>query len=128
MLCVLPLLPPGSSELFEYMNLFTEKDLVILFGFQKTPKEAQVLLDHQKKVHYTCVFFTSRLYQTANDSRVIPLYVYRGEPMEYHSMSAPAALLDALVVMIGAKMGKRSEQYLDSLYELKEHYKAEIPR
>lgn len=122
------LLPPGSSELFEYMNLFTGKDLVILFGFQKTPKEAQVLLDHQKKVHYTCVFFTSRLYQTANDSRVIPLYVYRGEPMEYHSMSAPAALLDALVVMIGAKMGKRSEQYLDSLYELKEHYKAEIPR
>lgn len=122
------LLPPGSSELFEYMNLFTEKDLVILFGFQKTPKEAQVLLDHQKERHYTCVFFTSRLYQPANDSRVIPLYVYRGEPTEYHSMSAPAALLDALVVMIGAKLGKRSEKYLDSLYQLKEHYKSEIPR
>ena len=44
---VMPL-PPGSSELFEHMNFFTEKDLVILFGFQKTPKEAGVILDHQK--------------------------------------------------------------------------------
>ena len=43
------LLPAGSSELFEYMNFFTKKDLVILFGFQKTPKEAAVILDHQKK-------------------------------------------------------------------------------
>ena len=33
------LLPPGSSELFEHMNFFTEKDLVILFGFQKRRKK-----------------------------------------------------------------------------------------
>lgn len=122
------LLPAGSSELFEYMNFFTEKDLVILFGFQKTPKEASVLLDYQKKIHYKCIFCTSRLYHSLDDETVIPLYVFRGEPSEYHSMAAPAALLDALVVMLGAKLKETSSGQLDSLYRLKEHYKTEIPR
>lgn len=122
------LLPVGSSELFEYMNFFTEKDLVILFGFQKTPKEAEVLLDYQNKIHYKCIFFTSRLYHSLNPASVIPLFIFRGEPAEYHSMAAPAALLDTLVVILGAKLGGTSSAHLDSLYKLKEHYKAEIPR
>ena len=122
------LLPSGSSELFEYMNFFTEKDLVVLFGFQKTPKEAAVLLDYQKKIHYKSIFFTSRLYHSLEQEAVIPLFVFRGEPSEYHSMAAPAALLDALVVMLGAKLGAASSEHLDCLYKLKEHYKTEIPR
>lgn len=122
------LLPSGSSELFEYMNFFTEKDLLILFGFQKTSREAQVLLDYQKKIRCRCIFFTSRLYSTLDPETVIPLYVYRGEPSEYHSMAAPAAVLDALVVLLGAQMGAQSSEYLENLYRLKEHYKAEIPR
>lgn len=122
------LLPSGSSELFEYMNFFTEKDLVVLFGFQKTPKEAAVLLDYQKKIHYKSIFFTSRLYHSLEQEAVIPLFVFRGEPSEYHSMAAPAALLDALVVMLGAKLGTASSEHLDCLYKLKEHYKTEIPR
>lgn len=122
------LLPAGSSELFEYMNFFTEKDLVILFGFQKTPKEASVLLDYQKEAHYKCIFFTSRLYHSLDKDVVLPLFVFRGEPSEYHSMAAPAALLDALVVMLGAKLGETSSVQLDRLYRLKEHYKTEIPR
>lgn len=122
------LLPAGSSELFEYMNFFTKNDLVILFGFQKTPKEASVILDHQKSIGYPCIFFTSRLYRPSDQDNVLFLFVFRGEPSEYHSMAAPAALLDALVVLLGARLGKISSQHLDRLYQLKEHYKTEIPR
>lgn len=122
------LLPAGSSELFEYMNFFTKNDLVILFGFQKTPKEASVILDHQKSIGYPCIFFTSRLYRPSDQDNVLFLFVFRGEPSEYHSMAAPAALLDALVVLLGARLGKISSQHLDRLYRLKEHYKTEIPR
>ena len=122
------LLPPGSSELFEYMNLFTESDLLILFGFQKTPREAEVLLSYQKKIHFPCIFFTSRLYHDRTEDDIILLYVYRGEPTEYHSMAAPAALIDALVVRLAAELGDASKDRLDSLYQLKEAYKTEIPR
>ncbi|OUP85837.1 hypothetical protein B5F07_04015 [Lachnoclostridium sp. An169] len=122
------ILPPGSSELFEYMNLFTKRDLVILFGFQKTPREAEVLLKYQSETGFPCIFFTSRLYHSfSSASDIITLYVYRGEPSDYHSMAAPAALLDALVVMIGAKL-ENSGENLDRLYQLKEHYREDIPR
>lgn len=122
------LLPAGSSELFEYMNFFEKNDLVILFGFQKTPKEVSVILDHKKTVGYPCIFFTSRLYRPSDLDNVLFLFVFRGEPSEYHSMAAPAALLDALIVLLGARLGETSSQHLDRLYQLKEHYKTEIPR
>ena len=122
------ILPPGSSELFEYMNLFTKRDLVILFGFQKTPREAEVLLKYQAETGFPCIFFTSRLYHSFSSAAdIITLYVYRGEPSDYHSMTAPAALLDALVVMIGAEL-EDSSGNLDRLYQLKEHYREDIPR
>ena len=117
------LLPAGSSELFEYMNFFTEKDLVILFGFQKTPKEAAVILDHQKKVHYKCIFFTSRLYHSLEQESVIPLFVFRGEPSEYHSMAAPAAMIDALVLAVSEKLESQTAENLNRIHQLKERYR-----
>lgn len=35
------ILPPGSSELFEEINFLCSEDLLILFGFQKLPREAR---------------------------------------------------------------------------------------
>lgn len=122
------ILPAGSSELFEYLNFFSKKDLVILFGFQKTPQEARVILDYQKGIGFHCILFTDRLYHSPMSEAVLSLYVYRGDPSEYHSMCAPAAVLDALIVMLGARLGETSARHLDNLYKLKEHYKTEIPR
>ncbi|MDF2610673.1 MAG: hypothetical protein K0R92_2147 [Lachnospiraceae bacterium] len=122
------LLPPGSSELFEAMNFITPEDLVILFGFQKTSREAKVLLKHQSIVPYKTILFSSRLYNNEDCSATIHLYVYRGEPTEYHSMSAPAALIDALVLMTASRFGEQATTYLSHLYDLKEQYKNDIPR
>ena len=72
--------------------------------------------------------FTSRIYESASDDDIISLYVYRGEPTEYHSMAAPAALLDALIILTGQRLGDVSQQSLDRLYRLKETYKSDIPR
>lgn len=126
------ILPPGGSELFEEMNFFTCDDLIILFSFQKTTREAAVLLDYQKQVSYQVIFLTSRLPGPDMHSNlshgIIPLYLYRGEPTEYHSMAAPCALIDALVLLTGQKMGDAPKESLSRLYHLKEHYKTQIPR
>ena len=45
---------------------------MILFGFQKTPKEAGVILDHQKTIGYPCIFFTSRLYRSPDQKMSCP--------------------------------------------------------
>ena len=124
----LTILPPGSSELFEEMNFITPEDLLILFGFQNIPREARVLLDYRKKTGCPAILFTSRICDFASGDGIIPLYIYRGEPTEYHSMAAPSALLDALVLLTGQRLGSRSKETLDEIFRLKEHYKADIPR
>ena len=124
----LTILPPGSSELFEEMNFITPEDLLILFGFQNIPREARVLLDYREKTGCPAILFTSRICDFASGDGIIPLYIYRGEPTEYHSMAAPSALLDALVLLTGQRLGSRSKETLDEIFRLKEHYKADIPR
>ena len=124
----LTILPPGSSELFEEMNFITPEDLLILFGFQNIPREARVLLDYREKTGCPAILFTSRICDSASGDGIIPLYIYRGEPTEYHSMAAPSALLDALVLLTGQRLGSRSKETLDEIFRLKEHYKADIPR
>ncbi|PXV93462.1 RpiR family transcriptional regulator [Lachnotalea glycerini] len=122
------LLPPGSSELFEFMNFITADDVVFLIGFQKTPREAEVLLKHQSIVPYKTILISSRLYNNAELLPTIQLYTYRGEPNEYHSMTAPIALVDALVLMIASRIGENATKDLKQLHSLKEKYKDDIPR
>ena len=48
--------------------------------------------------------------------RTLNLFVYRGETKEYHSMTAPAALIDALVVAVSEKLGDEAVQRLSNLH------------
>ena len=49
----------------------------------------------------------------------IQLFVYRGEAREYHAMTSPAALVDALVVAVSEQMGAASAEKLSGLHRLK---------
>lgn len=121
-------LPSGGSELFEEMVHLQKKDLVILVGFQKISKEAQVILKHRKEIGYQTLLLSSRLFDSEEKRADINLYIYRGESKEYHSMTAPIALIDALIVMTASKLGDGAVNQLSELYQLKEKYAEEIPR
>jgi DNA-binding MurR/RpiR family transcriptional regulator len=121
-------LPVGSSELFEYLVHTSPEDLVIIFGFQRIPLEGRVLLEHAKTVHYKTLLISSQLYTKNNSPADFTLYVYRGNNKEYHSLASSIALIDALVVSVAQLTGDQTLQSLTDLYQLKEHYKKEIPR
>ena len=89
------LLPSGGSELLEGLAQAGEGDLVVLFSFSKVSWEGRTILDYQKQAGYRTLAFTSRSYLPEDQRADINLFAYRGEPKEYHSMAAPAALLDA---------------------------------
>lgn len=122
------LLPSGGSEIFEQLVNITADDLVIVFGFQKTPREAAVLLNHKKEAGYGTILITSRLYQEENLPADIRLFVYRGENQEYHSMTTAMTLVDALVLLTAQRMESASFEKLSRLYRLKEKYRHDIPR
>jgi DNA-binding MurR/RpiR family transcriptional regulator len=121
------LLPSSGSELFESMVQIPKDSLVILFGFQKLPKEVQVLLRHRQKVGYQTLLFRSRLYTDPEFFSDINLYIYRGEPKEYHSMTAPMAVIDALIVQVAAQMGTSAMKSLELLHQTKEQYHSDLP-
>jgi len=122
------ILPSGGSELFEGLVHAKEGDLALIFGFQKIPREAKVILEHSKTAGFKTILISGMLFNDQNKHADINLFVYRGEPKEYHSMAAPAALIDAITVLLAKSLGNAAMENLANLYNLKEKYKEEIPR
>lgn len=58
----------------------------------------------------------------AEERADINLFAYRGTEKEYHSMAAPAALLDALAVAVAERLGTEGTQRLESLHRMKKDY------
>lgn len=121
-LCVF-LIPSGGSEVLEGLAQAGARDIVIMFMFSKVSREAKMILDYQRESGCRTLAFTSRLYAPRNERADINLYVYRGDTREYHSMAAPVALLDALVVALSENMGAESAERLSRLHDLKDRYR-----
>ena len=112
----------AGSEIFEDLIHIQSGDCVLLFGFQ-----VRVILDYAKKQEASTILFTSQIYDSPENRADINLYAYRGQPDEYHSMTVPTALADALVVLTADAMDMPVDT-LNQLHQLKESYSKEIPR
>lgn len=121
------LLPSGGSELFEDLVHAESGDALITFGFQKLPAESKVLLKQGRDMGCRTILFCSRIYAELDPKNPIRLFVYRGEPEEYHSMTAAMAVLDALVLEIAAVMGESAVGRLDRLHQMKRQYRDQLP-
>ena len=119
-------IPSGGSEVLEGLMPIQKEDLVVLFGFSKVSSEGRVILEYGKKVGYTTLLFTGQLYPEKEQQVDIQLYAYRGDENEYHSMSAPTAVVDALVIAVSARMEAQAVEKLDALQKLKEQYRRQI--
>lgn len=117
------LIPSGGSEMLEALASVKKEDLVILFGFSKISQEGKILLEQQKEVGYKTMLFTSRLHAPEEETAHVNLYVYRGPVGEYHSMTAAAAVVDALIVALSDQMGAKGAKNLHSIYKLKKKYR-----
>lgn len=116
------LLPSGGSELLEGLAQAAEGDLVVLFSFSKLSREGRILLDHSRSAGYRTLAFVGRTCLPAEERADISLFAYRGTEKEYHSMAAPAALLDALAVAVAERLGTEGTERLQSLHQMKKDY------
>ena len=122
------MLPSSGSELFEGISNIPKDSVVVCFGFQKLPCEVQVLLKHSAQAGYQTILFSSRIYSSDTEKADVNLYIYRGEPEEYHSMTAPIAVMDSLILSIAAIIGEDCVEQLDKLHNLGVQYASLIPR
>ena len=116
------LLAGAGNELLEGLAAAGPDDLVVVFSFSKRSTEGAILLDWQREAGYRTLLFTGQLSPLPDPQPDIRLFVYRGEANEYHSMAAPAAIVDALVLGVSAKLGDRAVDRLARLRALKQRY------
>ena len=117
------MVPSGGSEVIEGIVHAGEGDLVIIFSYSKVSAEGKMILEYAKTAGYITMAFTSRLYAPQEQRADINLYVYRGEKEEFHSMSAPAAMIDALILALSEKDQGDTARNLLKIQKLKEKFK-----
>ena len=117
------MVPSGGSEVIEGIVHAGEGDLVIIFSYSKVSVEGKMILEYAKIAGYTTMAFTSRLYAPQEQRADINLYVYRGEKEEFHSMTAPAAMIDALILVLSEKDQGDTAENLLKIQKLKEKFK-----
>lgn len=122
------MLPAGGSELFEGLVHAHRGSVLVTFGFSRMPAESRIAIEHARAVGATSVLFTSRALREAGTRADIELVAYRGEPLEYHSMTSAIALVDALVVAVAAHLDGAATDELERLRMLKRHYESTLPR
>ncbi len=116
------LLPSGGSEVLEGLAQVEKDDIVLLFSFSKVSAEGKMILCRQKEIGYQTIAFCSRMFVPPAERADIQLFVYRGEPEEYHSMTAPAAMVDALAVAVSEALGPDCAKRLSDLHRMKKSY------
>lgn len=115
-------LSAGGSELLEGLATAGPEDLVVVFSFSRLTPVSGSILDLAAQTKYKTLLFTGRVTPDQGHRADYRLFVYRGEETEYHSMAAPAALVDALVLEVSARLGPKAAEQLERLRSLKKHY------
>ena len=111
--------PPAGSELMEGLFQAGKSDLVVMFSFSKLSREGSVILNHSKSAGYKTLAFVSRTFIPPEERADISLFAYRGEEKEYHSMAAPTALLEVVVLAVSSQLGQQGADSMEQLHELK---------
>ncbi|SDX92572.1 MurR/RpiR family transcriptional regulator [Paenibacillus sp. CF384] len=119
-------LPRSGSELFEALVHATAEDAFVVFGFFRQSPEIKVIQEVVRGLGSEMVLFTDLTSSAMIDATTCVLYVDRGESGQFHSLTAPVALLDALIVAM-AQQEQASVDQLNKLYELRKRYSDILP-
>ena len=117
----------SGKWLIESLVNLTADDVVILFGFFNFSPESRVVLDYAEKIGITTILITDLVVSEMIEESDIVLYTERGELWEFHSMVAPIAIVESLVVGVAME---DEDKYLDSLnylQEIREKYSDYLP-
>ncbi|MCM2676120.1 MurR/RpiR family transcriptional regulator [Alkalicoccobacillus plakortidis] len=121
-------LAQSGHEIYEDLIHIGSKDTIVLFGFVHFSPEIQVLLDYASKRMIKTILLTDLLVSPMVNQATYVLYTERGEMGEFHSMVAPTALIESLVVAVGKNIGPSALDKLHELHTLRKTYSNKLPK
>lgn len=121
-------MPNSGHELFESLVNISANDAVICFSFANLLPETRVILDYAADVKFTTIVITDLLVTDLNQLADIVLYAARGQIWEFHSMVAPTAVIESLIIAVGFRLQEHSVAKLDMIQTLRKRYALLLPR
>ena len=118
----------SGKWLIESLVNLTADDVVILFGFFNFSPESRVVLDYAEKIGFTTILITDLVVSEMIEESDIVLYAERGELWEFHSMVAPIAIVESLVVGIAMEDEEKYLDKLNYLHQVREKYSDYLPK
>jgi DNA-binding MurR/RpiR family transcriptional regulator len=118
----------SGKEILESLINIKQNDIIIIFGFFKVLPETQVILDYAEKIGFKTILITDLIVSEMVTKSDIVLYVERGEVWEFHSMVAPIALVESMVVAIAMDNEEKSLEKLNYLHQLRKDYSSYLPK
>lgn len=118
----------GGHELFEDIVCMRERDVIVLFGFVAESPEIAVLLDVARQRGCQTLLVTDLAVSPMLDKADIVLYTARGQQWEFHSMVAPIAAIEALIVVVGKQRERQAIANSEELHRLRRQYQKWLPK
>lgn len=121
-------LAPSGHEIFEGVIHIKEGDVLFIFGFVQASVEINVLLDYAEKKGVRTILMTDLLVSPMLEHADHVLFTSRGDVGDFHSMVAPIALIESIVINVGKQMGEHALQNLHDLHQVRKDYQDKLPK
>ncbi|QAA32360.1 MurR/RpiR family transcriptional regulator [Clostridium manihotivorum] len=121
-------LTSSGHELYEDLLHIKPEDTILIFGFVHESPEIKVLFDLAEKISCKTILITDLMVSSMLDKATFKLYSARGELWEFHSMLAPLALIESIIVAVGKERKEQSLVNLERLQELRNTYQKLLPK
>ncbi len=115
---VIPLSTSGR-EMLEPLLLMNKDDLLIAIGFFNLTNSLRIVLEHANQLHTPVILLTDTLGPMIGDKADVILSARRGPVSEFHSLTVPMTILNALFLALSS-VDEDVMPNLDKLDQLRE--------
>ncbi|EKQ58050.1 MULTISPECIES: MurR/RpiR family transcriptional regulator [unclassified Clostridium] len=122
------ILTGSGHELFEDLIHIKPEDVILIFGFVHESPEIKVLFDIAEKINCKTILITDLMVSPMLNKATYHIYAARGELWEFHSMVAPFALIESIIVAVGKERKENALNNLQRLQELRNTYVKLLPK
>jgi len=116
----------SGRDLAEKIQLMQPKDVVLVTGFHHVSAEMVAVVDHAHKIGCRTILLTDTLGSAFRDKVDVILSARRGPVSNFHSLTVPMAILNALILGVAMSKPKESLGALDRFQELRAAYGLDI--
>lgn len=116
----------SGRDLVEKMQLMQAKDVVLVTGFHHISAEISAVIDHAHKTGCSTILLTDTLGSTFRDRVDVVLSARRGPVSNFHSLTVPMVILNALILGVAMKKPKESLGALDRFQAMRAAYGLDV--